>query len=593
MRVPDGRDRAALPGPLARVDRLPAFLVGITIVALLARVLFLDLRIAHWDEGRVAYDILRYVATDSWRYRPIVHGPFLVHVNRVVFGAVGATDATMRLVVAAIGGLLPLTAWLFREHLEELEVAALALLLAIEPVLLYYSRFMRNDVLVAGFAFAALGLYVRLSDTGKHRYLYAGTFLLALAFTTKENAILYPITVLGGLALLLDHRLFLARGDGPRWQAVLKAHVSRTVRGLWRLKLPLAIAAVEFTVIFVFFYAPREAATGGLGLWQAIANPSQLPDLVAAATYNPEPCSTPGPSTPSRYCSGALEDAYNSWFSGGMQDHAYLPYLGSFLKVLGFASGGLALLAVVGFLRDRYGGERPRDLIALGFYMGVAALLGYPIAVDIQAAWTLTNVVIPLAIPAAAGIALFVGWGRDALEDDDRVSVVLAALVLVVLVGQLPVVAVQTSFLAPQDRGNVMVQYAQPEGDMRPALEAVHRAARDTAGTDVVWYGAHFYVAQESSADTLPAGGNWYNRLPMPWYLERYNATVDSVDNATVMRERVAAERPPVVLVRGQDADDLQGAMDGYRRYEYGFRQPAHGNQQTLVFFVEDVYATG
>jgi uncharacterized protein (TIGR03663 family) len=547
-----------------RLRSLPALLVGVAVVALAARLFLLDLRIAHWDEGRVGYDVLRYMATGAWEYRPIVHGPFLPHVNKVVFSVLGANDYTMRLVPAVVGGLFPLSAWLYREHLRRVEVVALAVLFAVEPLLFYYSRFMRNDVLVAAFAFTALGLYVRLYDTGKHRYLYAGTFFLALAFTGKENAVIYPVTVFGGLVLLLDHRLFLARGGDAEWTDVLRDYLEWAARGLWRLRLAIVVAAVEFLVIFVFFYAPRESAVGGLGLWGALANPAQLPDLVAAATYNPEPCSIPGPESPSAYCDGALEKAYNSWFSGTHQDHAYLPYLGHYLKVLFLASGGLVLLAVVGFLADRFGGERPRDLVALGFYWGFVSVLGYPIAMDIQAGWSVVHAVVPLAIPAATGIAIFFDWGQEALERDDRVSVVLSVLVLVLLVGQLPNVAVHAGYVSPQGTDNVLVQYAQPEGDMHPALEAVHVAARENEGTDVVWYSEHFYVADESSADRLPAGGNWYNRLPMPWYLELFDAEVDSTENATELAEMVEGERPPVVITRQQEADDIREILMGF-----------------------------
>ena len=573
-----------------RLRSLPALLVGITVVALAARLLLLDARVAHWDEGRVGYDVLRYMATGAWEYRPIVHGPFLPHVNKVVFSVLGASDYTARLVPAIVGGLFPLSAWLYREHLRRVEVVALAVLFAVEPIVFYYSRFMRNDVLVAAFAVTALGFYLRLYDTGKHRYLYAGTFFLALAFTGKENAVLYPVTVLGGLVLLCDHRLFLARGRGEDWTQVLRGYVEWAARGLWTLRYALVVAAVEFFLVFVFFYAPREAATGGLGLWGALANPSQLPDLVAAATYNPEPCSIPGPEEASPYCDGALERAYDSWFSGTHQDHAYLPYLGHYLEVLFFASGGLVLLAVVGFVADRYDGDRPRDLVALGAYWGFVSVLGYPIATDIQSGWSVVHAVVPLAIPAAAGIALFYDWGREAFDRDDRVSVVLSVLVLVLLVGQLPNVAVQTSYVSPQGTDNVLVQYAQPEGDMRPALEAVQTAARDNEGTDVVWYGEHFYVADESSADRLPAEGNWYHRLPMPWYLELYDAEVDSTENATELRRLVETDRPPGVLTRQQEADDVDDSMSGYRKYVYDFRQSDQG-QELLVVYVDEAYA--
>jgi len=99
---------------LRRVDRIFLGLLAVTVVGLIARLAFLGGRIAHWDEGRVGYDILRYAATGAWEFRPIVHGPFLPHVNRVVFELLGASDFTSRLVVAIVGALLPLTAWLYR-----------------------------------------------------------------------------------------------------------------------------------------------------------------------------------------------------------------------------------------------------------------------------------------------------------------------------------------------------------------------------------------------------------------------------------------------------------------------------------------------
>ena len=177
--------------------------------------------------------------------------------------------------------------------------------------------------------------------------------------------------------------------------------------------------------VVVFFYAPRSPGLDRPGLWKALGGQfGTLPQVVEMATVD------------------SMEKAVGHWVGGGKQEHAYLPYLGSFLKTLGLASGGLALLSVVGFFKDRYGGDRPRDLVAIGFYMGVASLLGYPIAVDIQAAWTLTNVVVFLALPAAAGIALFVRWGREAYEGGDRVSLGLAALGVVLLCGAVLLAAV-------------------------------------------------------------------------------------------------------------------------------------------------------
>ena len=557
---------------VGRDYRVPLVLVGFAVLAVLGRVAWLGARVAHWDEGRVGYDILRFMATGAYEYRPIVHGPFLAHVNRLVFETAGANDFTMRLVVAVIGGLFPLAAWLYRDHLADREVVALSFFLAADPILLYYSRFMRNDVLVAAFVVTALGCLLRARKTGRARYLYGAAGLFALAISAKENAILYPAAIGGGVLLLFDHRLFLARTGPRRWTTVLVDHVTASARGLWRWRLPLAVAAIEFLAIVVFFYAPRAGTPGGFGLWQAVADPTMLPRVIEAGSYD------------------AGKTMVDSWITGAHQDHPYLPFLRDYLEVLGTASGALALLAVLGFVNDRYTGDRPRDIIALGFYWGVASVVGYPIAIDIKSAWAVVHAVVPLAIPAAAGVGLIYGWGRDALTENDRVGVGLAAIVLLLVVGQVAATGLSTAYLHPQRESNIMVQYAQPEGEMRPALEAVAQASRDNQnGVDVLWYGDHFHVPDQTETERLPvSGGEWYNRLPMPWYLERFGAERTSTDDAAELREMVETERPPVVLTRAQERGEIEGTMEGYRSYTYEFRQWS----EDLVVFVDEEYAT-
>nr|WJK64443.1 TIGR03663 family protein [Halobacterium salinarum] len=166
--------------------------------ALAARLAGLGARPFHADEARVGYWILDYHATGAWSYRPIVHGPFLFHVNDALFGLFGASDAVARAPVAVVGGLLPGVAWLFRGRLDDTEVIALAGLLAFTPTLVYYSRFMRSDVLVAAFSLAAVGFAVRAHDTGRRWLLPVTAGWLALALTAKENALVYAAMFAGG-----------------------------------------------------------------------------------------------------------------------------------------------------------------------------------------------------------------------------------------------------------------------------------------------------------------------------------------------------------------------------------------------------------
>lgn len=70
--------RARVREPTLAVSLLAAF-------ALALRVVDLGTRVAHWDEGRVAYWVLRYLETGVWSYRPIIHGPFVQHAARLSF----------------------------------------------------------------------------------------------------------------------------------------------------------------------------------------------------------------------------------------------------------------------------------------------------------------------------------------------------------------------------------------------------------------------------------------------------------------------------------------------------------------------------
>ncbi len=186
--------------------------IVITALSLVLRTVFLGARVAHFDEGRVAYWAWHFGETGNFAYRYIIHGPFIQHVDRWLFALIGPSDFAMRLPVAVVGGLLPLSALLLRAHLSRSETVALALLFTLDPVLVYYSRFMRSDVLVAAFMFVAFALLVRLYDTRKPRYMYAAAVFLALGFASKENALVYVVTWLGATGLLLAKLLVLPNG---------------------------------------------------------------------------------------------------------------------------------------------------------------------------------------------------------------------------------------------------------------------------------------------------------------------------------------------------------------------------------------------
>jgi uncharacterized protein (TIGR03663 family) len=565
---------AELPGRDLGTRRTAAVVVGITLIALAARLVWLDNRVSHWDEARVAWWNLRYLRTGIHDYRPIIHGPFLGIVNRYVFAHLGATDTAMRLPVAVIGGLLPATAWLLRERLGDIVTVALAGFLAANPLLLYYSRFMRSDVLVAAFMFAAFACIVRLYDDRQPRYLWAALACIGLGLTTKENALLYIAAWIGAGGLLLDHRLLrrdpgaLLRHAVNRTRAELRAS-RRGCATLWarvtvrqrsdggrdqrggtivgwktRWTAHLAGAVGLGALIVFFFYAPRNPGPNELGLLdltlsQALSDPgrawSHLTSLASEAFV------------------GSTEDFLGQW--GSPQENAYLEYLGDYLQTMWAGAAVVSVLGVGGMLYDRYGTDGPTDLVSFASYWGLASVVGYPLATDIKAPWAAVHAVVALAIPAAVAAGLVGRWTAEAAREADWPGAGAGALVLLIVVGSVVAPAIGASFVAPTDRDNEMVQYAQPQSELRPVVDRMERVAARNEGTDVLVHGSHF-VDGDTEALRTPACVKWFNALPLPWYLTRSGAQVRCTETRSDLRSALD-DPPPVVVTRQQNNETV------------------------------------
>lgn len=562
------RARVALPRVL-RERPVPAALVVVTALAVAVRLVELGARPFYFDETWFGYWVLQFLEHGDWTYRPVLHGPFYARVNAVVFTLVGANDYTARLVPALLGGLLPLAAWLFRERLRGAEVVALAVLLAANPILLYYSRFMRKDLPLAAFMLVALGLLVRASDTGRPRYLYGAAVALGWAATTKESVLLWLLAWGGAAGLVLDRRLLEARHDGGP-ATVLGALGGRLRRGAGHWGGHLVGAAAAGLAVVVYAYAPRAGEVRTVGLWRALGGEvGQLPAVLEAATV------------------GAFGRAVDYWVAGDIQSHPYLPYLADTLATLATGAPAVCLLAVVGVLWDRYARVEARSLVGFNFHVGVAAVLGYPLANNLPVPWSTVHAVVPLAVPAAVGGVVVIRWGLAGLAAARGPGRDLAAVgrtaAVALAVGALAVnaaaVGAQTSYLAPTesprggDGGSEVVYYAQPPAEIRGSVAAIARAAA-TGGDDldVLYVGAPLTDPTPPVAE-LPADTPYderyplvLSRVPFPWYTELFDADVADVGSAA----GIDGPPPPVVVTtpgrRGAVADRLGPAYEATRQ---------------------------
>ena len=593
----DRRFRTRVGTALGNRDTVVLAVVAIALGALAARLFWLGHRTAHWDEARVAYWILRYEETGAFVYRPIIHGPFVHHVAEPLFALFGPSDLLGRLPVAVVGGLFPLSALLFREHLRDHETVLLAVLFAANPVLLYYSRFLRSDVLVAAFMITALGFLVRAYDTRKPLYLHPAALFLGFGIASKENALIYVLVWIGAGVLLVDTALFRPRtapsglellrsraATGRRYAVRLKTDPETRKRtGVYVLHLVGALAVLAF--VWLYTFAPRgavtehypvtEAAVGTVTLGDALANPLQLPTLVENTWeywYSNYPM----------WSDKALTSGENSSLS-----ERYLEFAPQYLTVLREYALPTLLFAGIGFLSERYGRERSRNLVLFFTYGGVASVIGYPLGLDIFGAWNATHPIVLLALPAAVGLGVLYRRGKAALADDVSVTSLLAALLLVIVLGQVVATAVGAAYVNDTDaETNKLIQYGQPADDMRYDLQQLDRIAAENDGTDVLLY-ENYFVGSDESEHFYPAcmgTSEWFNGLPLSWYLYASDANVTCVQNSLDL-DRVSGDPPPIIVTRERSVPILSQQLEGIGGYEYSVYELRTSGTETVILF--------
>ncbi len=180
--------------PLSRLlsTRVPlsAELIFYSLVLVAAAVLrfwALGDRAYHHDESihaQWSWNLLNGV----YRHSPVFHGPFYYNAQALTFLVAGVSDYTGRISPAIFGVALTAVPLLLRRQLGPVGTAATMAFLAFSPTVVYFSRFLREDIYVALFILLMVVGIARYLDEGRTRWL----FLLALSFTgavlTKEGA---------------------------------------------------------------------------------------------------------------------------------------------------------------------------------------------------------------------------------------------------------------------------------------------------------------------------------------------------------------------------------------------------------------------
>jgi len=161
----------------------------ILIIAIFVRFWQLDLKLLHHDEAIHAWFSYELLTTGAWAYDPSYHGPFLYFITAGMFALFGDSDLVARLLPALFGTLLiPLAYCIYRiGYIDKKQTLLVALLLALSPEMVYFSRFLRHDIFMLFFTFLLLVAVLYYFEYGQTRYAVIAALAAGGALCCKEE----------------------------------------------------------------------------------------------------------------------------------------------------------------------------------------------------------------------------------------------------------------------------------------------------------------------------------------------------------------------------------------------------------------------
>ncbi len=447
--------------------RLRLFWLMIFIVALGAfalRAPRLRMRPMHTDEAVHADNFRGLLENSLYRYDPSeYHGPTLNYFTLLPAWLSSAhtyteiSESTLRIVPVVFGAIVILLMVLLVDGLGSAAVAA-AVLAALSPAMVFYSRYYIQEMLLVCFTFGVIACGYRYVRSGWLPWAILTGIFAGLMHATKETAII----AFGSMGLALVVALLIQRGQGrPVRESLVGIKPSHLVLGL--------AAAVIVSALFysAFLRHPR----------------------------------------------GVLDSylAYASYFSRGAgQNTVHVHSWSYYLQMLLFSrynqgpiwtEGWIVLLALVGVAvavkGSRVGSLDPRLVRFLASYT-IAMTVVYS-AVPYKTPWCLLSFLHGMILLAGVGAVTLLSWMRRPV-----MWLALAAL-LIVAAGHLAFETYRANFVYYADSRNPYV-YAHPTPEIFLAVEKVREYAElDGAGR-----------SDDLPIQVIVPGKDYW---PLPWYL--------------------------------------------------------------------------
>ncbi|MEA3349584.1 MAG: TIGR03663 family protein, partial [Chloroflexota bacterium] len=194
--------------------------IAIIIIALVTRFYDLESRVMSHDENSHVYYSWQLSQGSGYSHTPMTHGPFQFHVVALSYFMFGDNDFTARIPAALFGIATIAFMWFYRRYLGRAGALIAAGLMLISPFLLYYARYVRNDIFSALFGVVMIWAILRYLETGEAKYTYTLTAVTMLHFTTKETSFIYTAQALIFLGLIFIRQITQMRWEKSRYRSI-------------------------------------------------------------------------------------------------------------------------------------------------------------------------------------------------------------------------------------------------------------------------------------------------------------------------------------------------------------------------------------
>lgn len=441
-----------------------AGMVLVLLAACLVRLLFLDLKPLHHDEGVNGLFMTQLFRNGFYHYDPSnYHGPSLYYfglitttLNALFYGKYGLSTFAIRLVPAVFGiGLVWLT-FSLRRYLGRFGALGAAALLALSPGMVFFSRYFIHEI---PFVFLTLALVVaalRYRETDQPRYLFLASASAALMFATKETCIIsFVVLVLAWFcARVYLHLRNAAVTDSDSGRESPASSQSNKINPRQKRQILYSLAALVFVCISVLLYS------------SFFTNSQGVADSLRT---------------------------FQIWVHTGEQTIQHRAPWSTYLTWMGKEEAPILALGILGIVIALWKPRRTFPVFSAFWALGISAAYAL---VPYKTPWLTLNLILPMAI--MAGYALQQWVGSTFLRQ------ISAGLVLIAALGGSLYQSIDLTFFRYDD-DSIPYVYAHTSRQLLDLVHEVDQIAR------------HNHSGMETGIAII-SPEFW----PLPWYFRDY-----------------------------------------------------------------------